>query len=196
MRIHEIALVTSLGPGAGEKGEFILGRTYDRVFEYNAIEKYMTSLRDELEQLGVRFQVYEKGNVALRAKQIADHSLIVHCGIGWFDNKSKRTVNISRVYYSDSNSGPIAREITDVCSEWGPLHVFGHKTANPQLDRSDPFLALDHSLAVRIEPYAINGPDAGEYYRYLDRFGKDIARYLGSKLEYQMPARAAKTYFG
>lgn len=192
-RVHSVLIV----PGYGHSdsfGGYDRGQVVGRYCELDVVDGYLEPLCDELDSDGVRFEVMDTRSrpgvpAGKRAAKIEGHRLVLHLCAG-FDKDPPQAKNLSRVFYRNTGSKDIAEEIAESVSEWGQCFVFGHRTANPSQQSEDPLLDVPNTLAVRIEPFILNGPDADEYMRRLPQLGICLARAVAGYLMTRNQARA------
>jgi hypothetical protein len=178
VKIHDILLVPSegrFGPGSYSRGVSL-----PQIAEVEVVDIYMKYIIDELDGHGVRHKVCptRAGDglpEADRGKGASPYTLILHCAVGDISVHQGQTTNISRVVYSGVGKS-CAEEMSDCLAEWGGLYVHSHKRANPQVAKD--MVAPAECLTMRLEPFALNGPHAGEYLQRLAVLGRDIGRLL------------------
>lgn len=182
MRIHRVLIV----PTAGHLGAGLYdrGRVVPSMAEVDVVAGYMPALLDELDVEHVRFHTLPNYaspglTAAERIEGIESNDLVVHLRAGIVPDDSKATRNHSIVSYggcSPAQSKALAERVTDYLYEWGQCIVFGHVCKTPIKAKSDPYAdpSSRNAIGITIEPFAINGPDAGLYASRLDKLGRDL----------------------
>lgn len=176
-RIHEIIII----PGAGHfaPGVFDRGHVTERYCEYELVHKYAATLIDELDNSKIRHRVVNTKkapgtSAENRFNLVTENSLAIELKIGWNEKKAKEVDNISRLFYGPTVPHKLAAGLADVMGHWGLLYVYGHKRGNP--------LATKHPGIV-IEPFLLNGANADEYAKRIDKLGHDLASFLSEYLK-------------
>lgn len=184
-------------PGYGHKdvsGAQYRGESIGKFSQLDIIEKYQEALEDELESQRINFSVMNVGptqkiHETLRYKLIDVNVLVLHLACGWFDT-SDRTLNQSSVFYSTTGSGQFAEELSESLHDWGHCIVHGHRSANPKTvpGKQHKFLSIKNTVAVKIEPFALNGPNAEEYMKNLEGLGRDIGVSVANYAKIKEPS--------
>jgi len=192
-RIHTVYIVPAFGH-SDALGAYTRGQAFGRYCEMDVVDGYLHTLTEELDSDGIRFEVMPTRRAPgvvepLRYRHVEPHSLVLHLCSGVTD-KAPHAKNISHVYHGGGPSKDIALEISDAVFEWGQCTVFGHRKANPCEHKNDPLLTAPGALGVRIEPFLLNGPDAGDYMTRLANLGVCIGRAVSSYLMVRSQARA------
>ena len=183
-RVNQVVIIPGFGHSNPE-GEFDPGREMEGFREVDLIDVICRPLQETLEEYAIRNRVLETRKPPghspdTLAEQIEPYTLILHIRLGIMDRKNKR--NVSQVWYGSRYSLQIADAVLDCLSDWGNCTVFGHRTANPKLNESDGLLALDQCHGLRIEPFALNGPDISDYVNRLARCGYETGLLLSNYL--------------
>ena len=119
---------------------------------------------------------------------IEPFSLVLEIGLDWHDRP--RQYNVSQVFCGKDGSSRFAEILSDALSEWGTCAVFGHRSGNARIV-DDPLLNSPDCIGVRIEPYAINGPNAGEYIKKSRNLARDLAAVIAEFTVRRSEARSA-----
>lgn len=187
-RIHQVVIVPGVG-WQGKAGGFNRGNAIPPFAEYDAIARVMPTLVDELEKDGIRFKVLPTHvhpglSDEERIAAIEPLSLVVSLRLGWFTRITQREIdaNLAQVFYGDGPSRQLADEVSDMLTEWGSCRVYSHRTGNPRQDPKDALLNVPECRGLRIQPFALNGPHAVEYGRFLPQLGTDLGRSLADYL--------------
>ena len=171
MNLHQFHIV----PAGGHfgPGQFERGHEHRNLVEIDIIDRYVLSLRDELEMERIRHSLAPTrkppGVSAKERLNTLPHIMPVVCAIGLSKAvKIKPAHNFSTIYFGPDVPKRLYTLLSESVGHWGSLYVHGHKTAAP--------MACERGL--RIEPFMINGPSAIEYAARLDRLGRDIGRAI------------------
>lgn len=174
-RIHEFLLIPGVGhfgPGAYDRGH-VMGN----LIEVDLVDKYVATMADELDQSAIRHRICATRKAPglsqeARFKDCFEYVLPVQCRIGWSHAKKIKPIhNQTTVYYGTDVPSAFAAELVDIIRHWGSIYVtHGHKAAAP--------VPTDGLRGISIEPFFLNGPNAPDYCRWLDKLGRDLGRYL------------------
>lgn len=176
-----------MGKGSGR----LRGEAVGFISEIEVIDGYVRSLCEELDRDNITHEVMETRvspglSDSQRLGAIAKYRLVLECRAGFAYKPGVR--NMSQVFYGPG-ARDIGEQISESIAEWGQCFVWGHRTANPA-PSAEAMLNKDDCLAVGIEPFAINGPDAAEYARRLDQLGTAIGRVVSGYLSLRAQARS------
>lgn len=193
--IHQVLIVKNY-EHSGDDGRYTRGRAIAAFSEVDLIDSYFHSLVEELDTDNVRFSVLDVEKppgikLGERWQRVEKTDLVLHLAGGWCDGK-QNAKNTTKVSYSHANSLGLAESLTEDIAQWGSCYVFGHRAAHPRKSR-DPLLSVPGSIAVSIEPYALNGPDLQEYLGRGRELGVIIARCISGYLKergFSIPARS------
>lgn len=184
MRIHRVLII----PTAGHLGAGVYdrGRAVPSMAEVDVVAGYMPALIDELEIEHVRFHTLETHSspgltASERIERVEANDLVIHLRAGILPDESKATRNHSIVTYggcSPAQAKALAERVTDYLYEWGQCVVFGHVCKTPVKAKADPYIDTSRAIGITIEPFALNGPDAGQYAGRLDRLGRDLGMVI------------------
>lgn len=179
MRIHEVLIVPSAGYSAAD-GTYTRGLAFKNLSELDIVDNYVRSILDELDEASIRHRVL---NVrmppgvpeGLRHSGVQPNTLVLHCRVHW--TTGKVISNKSRTFYGHGGISELAHVVSQSMSHWGHTYAsFGHQAANPVQDLEDPLLCVTGASGIRVEPFAINGPNSQEYAAWLPQLGRDIGR--------------------
>ena len=114
-----------------------------------------------------------------RDMMATDNLPVIFLGCDWLENGARKR-NISRVYYSSKHAAELANIISEGLEDWGHRYVYGHQNANPTYDPE-----MCKGNAIRISPFALNGPNSESYRCHLEELGQtlsvSISNWLNSK---------------
>ncbi len=174
-RIHEIIIIPSaghLGPGV-----YTRGHSVPSMAEVDAVDQYVRSLVDELDQSSIRYRVVPtRTGPGIAPERRYDgaseaNALPVLCSIGWDKSVNRSaTTNISTIRFSPSVPMALAGGIADTMAHWGSLYVHGHRRSTPVQDES--------VTGIILEPFRLNGPSIDQYAAKLDKLGRDLGRFI------------------
>lgn len=193
--MHQVLVV----PGRGhsdDEGLFDLGRCIGRYSELDVIDGYVSSLVDELENDGIRYQVLPtRQRPGIRAGErflhVEQFTLVLHLCAGWAEGDAPAK-NASSVFFGGGTGGArdLAEALSDAMGDWGQCYVFGHRTTKPGRLKTDTLLGVPDTIAARVEPFALNGADVEEYMRRLPALGEALGRAVSGFLMSRGQARA------
>lgn len=174
MNVNDIVIV----PGAGwasDDASYFRGPTLPLYSEVDLVDLVTPRLSDELNFLSLRAQTLNtriKPGIkeSERINYIQTSTLGIFLNMGFSKKPLKK--NQTRITYGSDESKALAEELADIVSEWGRCCTFGHVRCAPVKDKS---LDKGGTLAVRIEPFYLNGPNIDDYLRRISFLGKDIA---------------------
>lgn len=137
----------------------------------DVVDVYGARLNEELEYENIRTHF-------LKDKKLVDDApagfLPVYVSSDWYTGRGKQH-NASIVEFYGDGLYRLAERLCEALSDWGKAYVYGHKVSLPIAVASDkPF--------IRIKPFALNGPNADEYMKRLDKLGEDLGRAIGGYL--------------
>ena len=189
MRVHEVVIV----PGAGylsAEGIYTRGHQTDRVTELDVVDQYVRAIQDELDIGSIRHRTLETRKrpgipEGSRHLGILPGSFVLHCKVSWNVRPPSKpnTTNRSRIFYGPGDAPPVAHLIEEILSHWGTLYVaHEHLCASPVEDACDPLLSVPGCVGLRLEPFALNGPNAELYFTKLEQLGRDIGRGVADYL--------------
>ena len=181
MQPTKIVIVPSCGH-TDNSGHFDRGHTLPNLAEVDLVDMIVAPLCEFLEEYGVRHEVMPTRKhpgvaAALRAEQVYPGSVVVEIAAGWFPQP--RTRNYSQVMFGSGHisNNSLAEIFSDQLAEWGSCAVYGHRSCNPKRS-DDALLNVPDTVSVRIEPFALNGPDIDCYMRRVRYLGQDLAHVL------------------
>lgn len=158
--------------------------------EVDAVDRYVRAMVDELDDCAIRTRVYKrKGENML----VLPGSLVLECRVGWFKGSAAKipATNLSRVFYGNRESLYLAKQLAEAMGHWGELYGSHHRGANAVADDGeDLLLKAEGAWGLRLEPFALNGPDALDYCKRLDNLGRDVGRVLTGYLMAKDQARS------
>ena len=167
-------------PSAGhcdDGGKYTRGRTVDTTAEVDVVDRYVQTLDETLEEFGVSHNIMAtRGSPGIMESQRAacarKNSIILELGVGWFENTPKR--NHSEVYYGADVSRQLAQSVAETIGDWGRCTCFSHVTGTPKKS-TKPILCVAGTMGIRIEPFALNGPNYNDYLPRVAPLGRYIA---------------------
>ncbi len=141
------------------------------------VDSYGLRLNDELDYENVRTHYIDTRKAPVRTeeerlKEVPDGFVPIFVSCDWHGRK--RDTNSSTVEFA----GEYFRLADALCfamSEWGKCTAFGHRVSKPIVLEADKGF-------IRIKPFALNGPNADQYIRRLDKLGEDLGRAIGEYL--------------
>ncbi len=154
------------------------GQTTGMFNQADMVDVYGARLCDELDFENVRAEIVNTRkarakNEAQRFSEVTAGYIPVFLSCDW--HKHDRKVNSSTVEFSGERLYKLADALCFSLSEWGNCTVWGHRVLRP--------IAVDHDREfIRIKPFALNGPNADEYMKRLDKLGQDLGRTIGEYL--------------
>jgi hypothetical protein len=200
-RIHSVLIVPGFGHSAND-GTYDRGRAFGRYCELDVVDGYLPNLVEELDIDGIRFEVLptrSRPGIIVKARErfVTPNHMVLHLGGGWFEGAGTRRgeklappANASAIYYGTSESRHLAKELTEALQSWGQCYVWGHKCAKSELDKDDLLLTREETLAARVEPFHLNGPDVEAYMERLPQLGTALGRAISGYLMTRGEARA------
>lgn len=167
MRVNQILLVPEFS-GVGKDGS-VWGMHNQR----DVVAAYLHTLTEHIDENRHQFSVYREGDTIL------PNSLILCLSSGWTKAESKSKLNGHSVFYGNDASGEFAAGMSECIAEWAKNYVnFHHKNSGPTRNNTNPFLKVSDSIAITVSPFRLNGPDSGEYYKWLPKLGELMAHYI------------------
>jgi hypothetical protein len=188
LRIHEVLIVP--GAGHGGAGFYDRGHVMGNMAETDVVDSYIRGIVDELDDCAVRHRIMPTRSAPgvpldQRHQNIMPHSLILSCHVGWFKASPSKmpTNNLSRVFYGARELFGLAKQVSEAVGHWGQLYGgFSHRGAAACADQENPLLNAAGTWGLRLEPFALNGPNALDYCKRLEQLGRDIGRVLTNYL--------------
>lgn len=173
MRIHEFILI----PGAGHagKGLYDRGHEVDAYAEVDLVDKYVRTMIEELDNSLIRYRVintrHAPGTPYLdRFNDVFPNCLPLMFTVGWCANKKAIPIhNFSTLSAHADVPQKLVAEVADVLRHWGGLYVHGHRCSEP---------TEQEAPGITVAPFQINGRNANDYARHLDKLGRDLGRIL------------------
>jgi len=155
-------------PSAGhsdDSGKFTRGYVVDTTSEVDVVDSYSRTLMETLEEYGVNFDVMSTRTApgtmqSRRHLEISKNSLAIELSVGYFETNIKR--NRSDVFYYNDESKKLADMLADTLGDWGRNSSFGHSRGSPKKLKT-PILSVEGAMAVKVAPFAINGPHYEDY---------------------------------
>lgn len=190
LQLAKIVLVP-YGGHSNSVGGFERGRVSGSLVEADLIDKFVPAICEELETEGIIHQVIptrDKPGVPMdkRFTWIDPRSLVVHLRLGEVpEGDPTVTANRSLVYYNTRRSKEIATHLIEAMGEWGRCFVPGHQACRPRDKDDDVLLRIQETQGVRIEPFAVNGPEAETYACYLEQLGRAVGASLAFFMKFR-----------
>jgi len=184
-------------PAAGhsdDDGNYSLGHSIGRECELRVVDRYLASMEEVLGEYGLPFEVLDTRTkpgfkTSDRPSQIPPNCIVIDIGVGWFSGSRVR--NASSVFYSTKESVKLADLVAQNLCEWGRCANFEHSSGSP---KHKDIPNLKGQIGVRIEPFAINGPRADDYFKRLGNLGIDIASAVVEYVKSVNPAIGYRPY--
>lgn len=191
MRVFRVLIV----PRVGHYGKGIdLGKMQGRIVEADVLQTACRSLVDELcnDHVICRLlPVFDPPGMSedQRIAAIEPNDLVLHLGLGTLSNVGG-TLPKDNYSFVAHGEKPAARTrffaelISDALYEWGQCTVFGHMVRKAVKDPEDKIIQTQKGIALRVEPFCIDGPGALDYAVRARELGRDLgialSRYVRS----------------
>lgn len=180
--IHTVHIVPALGHSSSA-GAYERGHSIGRLSQLDVIDGYYPTVLDELEASRIRTEVMPTRRPPgvrhdQRHVEVALGSCVVELRCGWLGRTTKGG-NCSRVLYGKGTPFALAESLQDAVAEWGRCYVYGHRGQAP-VEVDDPLLTRPGTVGFAVEPFALDGPDAGLYAVRLATLGRTIGRIIAS----------------
>lgn len=177
IRVNQIILAPHRGH-SNDLGEYDRGHDSGPIAEVDVLQQLCQAIEHEFDDYGLRWytlDVFRRPGVryADRPMKIEPHSIVLDLRCGWY--KSPRSRNMSAVWYGNNATHLLAERFHEALSEWGACTNFGHRVAIPKLDGNQPIIGRQHIHGVRMDLFAMNGPEVDSYCRRLRELGRDLA---------------------
>jgi hypothetical protein len=167
-----------IDPGHGADGVgFDFGNSMGVLCEWDILLSLAEELLEHLELSRVRTEILPVRKrpgipIADRHLHVPAGCLLLSLNLGW-QAKTKR--NCSALTSQLDPSHPLIAELETAVSRWG-IVTHGDHAKTQLLTSSEPLLTLPDSTAIRIEPFALNGPNSLLYAARIPALGKAIAQ--------------------
>lgn len=170
MRVNQVVVVPAF------HAKFKPGRVVGRTSEHDIVAEYTRNLAEQFDEDNVAHDVYSHEHKQL----ILPNSLVMHCSVGWQGNGKgqKAQKNVTSVMHGPQpGSKKFAELLAEALSDWGKCMVdHGHRTKAVEEDLDLFFLQIPETIAVSIEPFWINGPNATDYTMRLFDLGRVLSQ--------------------
>lgn len=180
MGIDRVVIVPAKGAdGVG----FDFGNMCGVLTEYDIVTLLADYLAEFLELYRVRTSILpvrkRPGIPPLeRHLHIPDGSLAILFGLGW-QKTAKRNGSIIATQMDPAD--PLIKDLDRVLTRWGIVTHADHSKTLLQAP-ADPILTLPQSLAIRIEPFALNGPNSSIYASRIEPLARALAQQIAEWL--------------
>ena len=193
-RVNQVLIIPDLG-ATNEAGFFDVGRALGNFNEIDLVDFVVNPLVNCLTERRIANVTLETRNwpghrQSTRHHEIGPSTLVLDIRMGTMGRKSKS--NISQVSYGSKPTLPLADMMVDALADWGLCSIFGHRVANPRLLEHDPILAMPDCHGIRIEPFAMDGPNAETYLGRLPRLGYELGLLISEYLAGRGEAQASR----
>lgn len=153
--------------------DYVKGRCTLRYSQLDVINGYTPSLFDELDSEAVpheRIITDKKPSLTEKERMSAGGGAktVIIPSCGWFSGRKQQS-NMSRIICSDHEVLAYASIIAEALYDWGHRYIYNHRMASPVIDKE-----LAPYRAIKIEPFALNGPDTEIYLTKLKELGESI----------------------
>jgi hypothetical protein len=146
------------------------GRFANGLFESQVIQAYTESMIERFDEDRVRYRVFREGDL------IEPNSLLLVCSIGWEKNTVSMEPNYSKASFGQSTSRKVCELLNEALTDWGKCYAdYRHRTKEFS-SAKDIILRRKDTLAVKIEPFLLNGPSSDEYAKNLGILGEMLAQ--------------------
>lgn len=168
--ISGISVIFDWGPDRGE--------SFGAYSQADIVDVYGARLNDELEYEDARVAPVDTRKRLLlsdaqRLDEVPAGFVPVFLSCDW--HARRRDVNSSSVEFCGEHLYKLADALCFALAEWGRGRVYGHRVLRP--------VAVEGPRDfVRVKPFALNGPSAGDYVLGLEKLGEDLGRAIGEFL--------------
>lgn len=165
------------------EGKYSRGVAIPKISELDIVDYYLPEVVEQLEIACVPYEVmntrkWPGTKPEARAALIEELHIVVELAIGWHKKPLQR--NGSCIYFAHEDAKKFAWRISEALTEWGRCTAFSHSSHEPRETKDYPWLSAASLRAIRIEPFAINGPNIDDYLKRLPMLGRDIGYTLAA----------------
>jgi N-acetylmuramoyl-L-alanine amidase len=179
-------------PGHGavdEEGNFDYGNMSGTLTEYDLVQAYAQTAAEELALSRCRVEILPtRHRPGLRPSQrlsrVSAQCLLLSLHIGW--NAKPRAENASALLFSSPLSRTVAEHIQGGVERWGKITSPSHGQTVIR-EFGGPMLSIPGTVALHVEPFALNGPNAMLYAQRMEQFGTALGRAVAELLEDRYP---------
>lgn len=169
-----------IDPGHGADGVgFDFGNAYGVMTEWDIISSLVEELVDNLELERVRTEVLPVKRrpgipLADRHLHVPEGCLLLSLHLGW-QQKGKRNGSVLTSQLDPSHS--LIDDLERAIYRWGVVTHGEHQKTQLSAS-SEPLLGLPKVTAIRIEPFALNGPNSLLYAARIPALGRGLAQRI------------------
>jgi len=164
LRINQVVVIPSLSRDEG------FGRFTDGLFESQVISAYVEAMVERLDEDRVRYTVQKKDDL------IMPNSLVIYCSAGWGNKDDVEKPNFSKVTIGQSTSRKACEFVNEVLVDWGKCYAHFLHSTKEVTNSKEVILKHKDTIAVKIEPFLMNGCHTMEYAKNLTILGDMLAQ--------------------